>query len=1196
MVSRMGSCSACGASVADDARFCPECGAALRATCPRCSAPVTLGARFCASCGTALTAPAPVVEERKVATILFADITGSTALGEQLDTERMRRLLTTYFGAMSAVIESWGGRLEKFIGDAIMATFGVPAAREDDPERAMRAALEMLERLESLNADFSQRHGVTMQIRIGINTGDVIAPADPGEQLIVGGDAVNVAARLEQSAEPGTIVVGERSYLATRSTFEFEPPVQLALKGKGANVTAWRLVGLASEPMPRGVPGLRGRLVGRDRELRSLLGLLDEVIENGRPHLVVLNGPAGIGKSRLVREFSATAGEVDERLSILRGRCLPVGHGITYWALGEILREFAGISLDEPADAAAEKLRSAVERLVDSEHLLPDDGPRVVHALAMTAGLPMPDNPLEQLAPDAVAAELARAWPAFLSAIARTGPTVVVFEDVHWAGDQLMSMVDRLVSRSTGPLLLVATARPEFTEAAQGLTLNREEVSTVALRPLSDEQSADLIASLLDAAELPESLRAEILGKAEGNPFFVEEMLRRLIDEGALVHDDVGWHATTDAGAVALPDSIHAVLAARIDALPMAEKRVLQEASVIGRIFWEAPVERAAGDDAAAPALVALEQKGLILARPTTTIAGQVEYIFKHALVRDVAYASLPKSRRARAHAGAATWIEELAGERVDEFAELVAHHYQMAVAGDESDLAWEQDSAEYERLRRRAHGSLVGAGASARRRFAIARAVELHEGAIALAATDEERVAALEELGDDELARYHCDEALASYEQALALAGGDRPRRVRLAEKIGRTSGRWGAFREKPDPERIERIVMDGLVEADTDEAQVRMQVARGWSFVYWVNQDKEDPVSPDQRLQWAKEALAAAESLGDPFLEMRAIGALSALYTERGLFRESLEVSQRLLGLVDRQASRDLQASTFSAVSDDLLASSGDTARAVELAERGFRLALGTSDHELMHSSAPYLRGLFTVGRWSEIPAVLEQHSAAYANESTMSCPEVQFGPPFAARFYALTGDMDRERGAAALLGDLSRQLSRGNTPPWGPFVESQVAEYLTTVGRAEDAALLMAPVVAGVAPTKLRHLAAPYVEVLAELGRWDELAEFVKKVEPIIEVTPFLRPYVDRAEGRAKLAEGNSAGAAAGLEAARREFELLGYRFEAARTAELLAGVPGLPNRHTLLEQASEAYEALGATLSLARVQQRDDPRAS
>jgi tetratricopeptide (TPR) repeat protein len=933
--------------------------------------------------------------------------------------------------------------------------------------------------------------------------------------------------------------------------------------------------------------------VGRERELRSLLDMLAEVVETGRPHLVVLNGPAGIGKSRLVREFSDAAREVHERLSILRGRCLPVGHGITYWALAEILRQFAGISLDEPADVAAEKLRAAVNGLVDAQHLPSDDGPRVVHALAMTAGLPIHANPLEQLDPDAVAAELARAWPSFLSAITRTGPTVVVLEDVHWAGDQLMSMVDRLVSRSTGPLLLVATARPEFSGATDGLTLNREEVSTLALRPLSDEQSADLIGSLLGTAELPGSLRAEILDKAEGNPFFVEEMLRRLIDEGVLVHDENGWKVTMDAGAVALPDSIHAVLAARIDALPMAEKRVLQEASVIGRVFWEAPVQRAAGDGAAAPALMALEQKGLILARPTTTIAGQVEYLFKHALVRDVAYASLPKSRRARAHAGAAAWVEELAGERVEEFAELVAHHYQMAVAGEESDLAWEQDSTEYESLRRRAYESLIVAGASARRRFAISKAVELHEAAVALAANDGERVIALEELGDAEHAQYHCDEALASYEQALALAVDDRPRRVALSEKIGRTCGRWGAFREKPDPERIERIVMAGLAEADTDEARARMKVARGWSFVYWANQDQEDPVSPHQRLEWGKEALAAAEALDDPFLEMRAINALATLYSDRGQFRESLEVSQRLLDLVDRQASRDLQASTFSAVSDDLLASSSDTARAVQLAERGFQLARGTSDHELMHSSAPYLRALFAVGRWSEIPAVIEEHLAAYGNESTMSCPEVQFGPPFAARFYALTGDTGREHAAGALLGDLSAQGSRG-VAPWGPFVESQIAEYLVAAGRPDHALALMRPVVEGVVTTKLRHLAAPYVEILAEVGAWDELAEFVKRIERVIDVTPYLRPYVDRAKGRARIAADDNKDGTAALQSALRGFTDLGYRFEAARTAELLAELPGVSNHTELLDQARETYESLGARPSLARLLARASTR--
>jgi class 3 adenylate cyclase/tetratricopeptide (TPR) repeat protein len=1175
--------------VAGDARFCPDCGTALgaTATCPACGASVDAGARFCPSCGTALSAAGPAMEERKVATILFADITGSTALGERLDPERMRRLLTTYFGAMSAVIESWGGRLEKFIGDAIMATFGVPSAREDDPQRALRAALEMLERLEGLNRDFSQRHGVAMQIRIGVNTGDVIAPVDPGDQLMVGGDAVNVAARLEQSAEPDTIVVGERTYLAARSTFEFEPPTSLALKGKAEPVAARRLVGPAPEPMPRGVPGLRGNLVGRDRELRALLDMLDEVIETGRTHLTVINGPAGIGKSRLVQELIAASSDVDERLAVLRGRCLPVGHGITYWALGEILRQFARISLDEPADAAADKLRSAVHGLADAGHLPADDAPQIVHALAMTAGLPLSDNPLEQLDPEAVAAELARAWPAFLSAVARIGPTVVVLEDVHWAGDQLMTMVDRLITRSSGPLLLVATARPEFTEEARGLVLNREEVSTVALRPLTDEQSATLIANLLDAADFPDQLRAEILGKAEGNPFFVEEMLRRLIDEGVLVHDDEGWHATDRAGAVALPDSVHAVLAARIDALPPAEKRVLQEASVIGRVFWEAPVERAAGNGSIRPALFSLEHKGLVLVRPTTTIAGQTEYIFKHALVRDVAYASLPKARRARAHADAGAWIEELAGDRLDEFAELAAHHFQMAVAGEESDLAWEHDADAYEALRRRAYATLMAAGRSARQRFAIARAVELHEAAMALAVDDRERLDALEEVGDDELGRYHCDEALASYEAALALAGADRARRVMLAEKVSRACTRWGAFREKPDPEHIERIVMDGLAEADTDEARARMEVARGWSFVYWASQDREDPVSPEQRLAWGEEGLAAAERLGDPFLLMRAINALATLYSDRGRVQESVAVSQRLLELVDRQASRDLRAGTLASVSDDLLVGTTETARAVELAEEGYRLARGTSDHELMHSTAGYLRALFAIGRWSEIQPVIEEHMAAHANESTMSCPEVQFGPPFAARFYRLTGDADRERAAAALL-DVAGSLARGAAPPvWGPFVESQLAEYLLVAGRADDAMALMEPVVRDVPSRRLRHLAPSYVEILADLGRWDELARFIAVLGPMLDDTPYVRPYVDRAQGRAKLAAGDRAGAVQRLEAALAGFSRLSYPFEVARTAELLAEVTDERRRRELLEQARQTYASLGARPALDRV---------
>ncbi len=1115
-------------------------------------------------------------------TILFTDITGSTSLGEQLDPERMRSLLRTYFDSMSGVILSWGGRLEKFIGDAIMATFGVPVAREDDAERALRAALEMLDQLESLNVSFRERHNVTMQIRIGVNTGEVIAPVDVSEQLIVTGDAVNVAARLEQSAEPGTVVVGERTYLATRGVFEFDAAVPLTLKGKAEPVPARRLVGVVAEPGPRGVPGLHAPLVGRGRELRTLLDLLDEAIETARPRMVLLNGPAGIGKSRLVQEFVREASAAHTEIVILRGRCLPAGHGITYWALGEILRSFAGISLDEPADAAQRKLRDAVGEVTGRLDLTDDDRLRTLHALAMTAGLTIPDNPLQTLEPDAVAAELARAWPSFLSAVASVSPTVVVIEDVHWAGDQLMEMLDRLLTRSSGPLLMLATARPEFAEAHPGFGARSEDASIVSLRPLTEGQSTELIAGLLDAAELPTELRDEILNKAEGNPFFVEEMLRRLIDEDALVHTSGAWRATGAASGVALPDSVHALLAARIDALPVHEKRVLQEASVIGRIFWQAPVERSAGNGAVAPALLALEQKGLILARPISTIAGQPEYIFKHALVRDVAYASLPKARRARAHADAAAWVEQLAGGRIEEFAELVAHHYHTAVAGDDSDLAWEDDPADRERVRGKAFEALIAAGTSARRRYGIAKALELHEGALALAGAEQERAAALEELGDDHFGLYHCDEALSCYQESLALSSAaDAPeRRVRLAEKIGRTCSRWGAFRTKPDPGAIEEIVARGLDEAYSDETRTSLLVIRAHAFVYWFGSEQKDPTSLERRLEWAQEAFATAERLGQPLLMTRAVNTLATLYFERGSFRESLAVSMRLLDLVDQQPSRDDQAATLSSLSADLLSTAGDADRAVELAERGFALARGTSDHELMHSSGPLLRALFHVGQWSEIPMVIDAHLAAYANESGMSCPEVQSGPPFAARFYAETGDVERGRHAAALVDSLLASPRQSGGHRSTAFVTEHLAQYALSTGRPHDALALLDELVPTVGPAELREIAPAWIETLTALGRWDELHQFAERVMPIVDATPLLKPIIRRAEGRALAAVGDRTSAAAALKEAVAGFKRLKHPFEGARTLEAVAELVEEDERGRLLREALTTYEALGA----------------
>ncbi len=536
--------------------------------CVNCGTESPEGFRFCPNCGAALTALEPSREERKLVTILFADVTGSTALGEQLGPERLRVLLSAYFSAMSAVIESWGGTVEKYIGDAIMTVFGVPLIREDDAERALRAALEMLARLQELNSQFHERHGITLAIRIGVNTGEVIAPVGaPADQRIVAGDAVNVAARLEQAAEPGSVMVGERTYLATRDAFRFGAAVDLELKGKSGTVTARRVIEPLAEAV-RGTPGLRAPMVGRDRDLNALVGLLEEAAESRRPRLVVVNGPAGIGKSRLVLEFLRLGSSRYPDASVLRGRCLAAGQGITYWALGEILRMACGISLDDPVEPAQDKLEASVRDALAPLDLREGDVRQTIFALAATAGIPLPGDPLRSVEPRDVADELARAWPRFTAGLTSRAPAIFLVEDLHWAEDQLLDMLERLLARTDGPLLLVATARPEFAEAHPGFVGGREDASSVSLRPLTPDQGERLVAGLLSEAELPAGLKHDILATAEGNPLFVEEIVRRLVDEGGLVRVNDHWQATESAAAMSIPDTIHGLLAARIDALP----------------------------------------------------------------------------------------------------------------------------------------------------------------------------------------------------------------------------------------------------------------------------------------------------------------------------------------------------------------------------------------------------------------------------------------------------------------------------------------------------------------------------------------------------------------------------------------------------------------------------------------------------
>jgi class 3 adenylate cyclase len=427
-------CSHCGAPNENDARFCSSCGEALEWACPVCGAAVAADARFCSSCGTPIASvrassspeqrPRERPEERKVVTVLFADVTGSTTLGERLDPEHLSEVMQTYFAAMREEIESQGGTVEKFIGDAVMAAFGVPTAHEDDPARALRAGLRMLERLATVNEGLARSHDVALQIRIGVNTGEVLATVAPrpGEAMVTG-DAVNAAARLQAAAAPGELYASDRTVRSSRG-FVFEDVGALALRGKTDPVQAFRVTGTMEIAGERGVPGLSAPIVGRDAELDLLGSVYERVRSEGKPNLVTIYGDAGVGKSRLTREFLARLEAVDPSPTVLRGRCLPYGEGVTFWPLAEILKAQAGVLDSDPQLLALEKIRKAGRELFREGSAT--DAARATAALAYTVGVEDPDQPFSSMEPRQVRIEVHAAWRWFFSALASGRPVVTV--------------------------------------------------------------------------------------------------------------------------------------------------------------------------------------------------------------------------------------------------------------------------------------------------------------------------------------------------------------------------------------------------------------------------------------------------------------------------------------------------------------------------------------------------------------------------------------------------------------------------------------------------------------------------------------------------------------------------------------------------------------------------------------------------
>jgi class 3 adenylate cyclase len=712
------------------------------AICTQCGTDNAADARFCATCGATLAAaeaPARAQLVRKTVTALFADITSSTELGERLDPETLRRLLFRYFDEMRAILERHGGTVEKYAGDAVMAVFGVPVVHEDDALRAVLAAREMHRALERLNVELEDVWGVRLEARIGINTGEVVT-SESEAGTVATGDPVNVAARLQQAADPGETLMGKETYRLVEHAIEAGPLHALPVKGKRKPVEPWRL-----EKVISGAPRVlrqESPLVGRRGERERLEAIFRRTLDERRCRLVALVGAAGIGKSRLAEE---TAARLPANAAVARGRCRAYGDGITFWPLRDVVRGLAGIGAEDDPEAARAKLA----RLVAGR----EDGERIAAAVAGVIGLSETKGRSEDVF-----------WAArkLLETLAEQRPLVLVLEDLHWAEPTFLDLIEYLVAWVRDvPIVLLGLTRPDLLETRPSWVNGSVETEVVALEPLGESDARTLVANLLESDEVSDEVARLIMDAAEGNPLFVEELLRMLLEDGTLGREDSGWMLARDVERLRVPPTINALLAARLDRLPPEERDLVQRAAVVGTHFsWSAVSHLAAPESKSGVGrdLQALVRRRLILPDDGAAVASEDAFRFAHPLVRDAAYVALPKGLRAELHERYAAWVGERRRAVEGEYDEIVGYHLEQAY---EARVALGMTDEGTRRLAERAAEALAGAG---RRAFASgdmpAAAALARRATVLLAHDDASRLAlapdfavALMETGDSDQA-----------------------------------------------------------------------------------------------------------------------------------------------------------------------------------------------------------------------------------------------------------------------------------------------------------------------------------------------------------------------------------------------------------------------------------------------------------
>ena len=834
-------CSNCGTANQPGAKFCLECGAELLEGCANCGAQLPPGAKFCSACGTRVEAvtsaaddgqlvPPPrvaPVTERRLVSIVFADLVGFTTLAEDRDAEETRDLLSRYFELAREIIERYGGTIEKFIGDAVMSVWGVPTAHENDAERAVRAALDLVSAVPTLASG--------LEARAGAMTGEAAVTLGATNQGMVAGDLVNTASRLQSVASPGSVLVDDATQRTANAAIEFEPVGEQQLKGKAASVPAFRAVRVIAERGGRGrVDRLEAPLIARDDEFRLIKDLFHATAREQRPRLVSITGQAGVGKSRLVNELSRYIDGIVDTVYWHAGRSPAYGEGIAFWALGEMVRFRAGLAETDDDQTTRAKVRDMVVQWVPDE----DERDWIENALHVLLGVETSTKSSRE--------ELFTAWRTFFERIAQVGPVVLLFEDLELADDGLLDFVDHTLDWSRGvPLMIITLSRPELLERRPGWGAGRRNFVALGLEPLPEPAMRELLGDLVPG--LPESAAKAIVSRADGIPLYAMETVRMLVADGKLVQAGGAYQPVSDLSAIAVPETLQALIAARLDALEPIERSLMQDGAVLGQSFTVdalsavSAIERAAVDEH----LRSLVRRDLVLFQADPRSPERGQYLFVQALIREVAYGTLAKPDKRARHLAAARHFESLGDE---ELAGALAAHYLAAYRASAKGPEAQALGAQARIALRAAAERSRALGSHQQAADYYMEAIEVTEDAAEIADLLERAGGAASAAGRLEIAETRLRDAI--------------DKRRELGDRAGtaRALGRFGLAMAARHPDKVIELLGPAATEfADLEDQEALAMLEHQLSRGYWLIEQRNEAIVIADR------ALGRAEKLGN-------------------------------------------------------------------------------------------------------------------------------------------------------------------------------------------------------------------------------------------------------------------------------------------------------------------------------------------